>query len=503
MEPVLLCLDSGTTAVKAAAFDSRGRLVASAQAPNGALRRSGDRVEQDMEASRDEAFAVLASCGAQVAGRVAGIVLTGQGDGLWPVDGAGAPVGLAMTWLDGRARALVAELDRDGTLAAIECITGARPTAASQSLQLLWLGRHDPARFARIAHVLRLKEWVFLSLTGRMMAEPTAALPVWGDWRTGAMVAALRDRLGLDHDIARLPEFAPVGQCRAALAAEAAARIGVAAGVPVLLGPGDVQATLIGLGLGIRDGVTRASILGTSSIHACLVADPAAMKEKPAGAMIQPFVMGGGHLCFHPGFNGATVLSHVAGLIPGAVGGGPSYSALVMHPFLEPGGERAPWTSPHASGAMFGLTAETRPDQVAWAAREALAFVARRSHDMMNAPPGVLSLGGGLAGDRDFAQFLATVTGGPVQPAPGGQAGLQGLALLGARHLFGADDATLARDWIPPPQDTLEPAAGADATYAAAKFALFVRLVEATSAHWPALSGLRTMAETLMDRRSQ
>ncbi|RDW12529.1 FGGY family carbohydrate kinase, partial [Paracoccus thiocyanatus] len=181
MTGALLCLDSGTTSVKAAAFDGHGRLLAGAERANGALYRDGLRVEQDMDLTRAEALAVLRDCVAQLPGDVAGLIVTGQGDGLWPVDGTGQPVGRALTWLDGRARGLAANMAP--ALDAVQAATGSRPTAASASLQLLWLQQNDPARHARIAHALRLKEWLFLSLTGRALAEPTALLPVWGDWR--------------------------------------------------------------------------------------------------------------------------------------------------------------------------------------------------------------------------------------------------------------------------------------------------------------------------------
>lgn len=498
MDAVLLCLDSGTTTVKAAAFDRCGRMVAIAQRDNSALRRNAVQVEQDMAVSREDVLAVLRACVEQLTGRVEGIVLTAQGDGLWPIDTQRQPVGPAMTWLDGRARALAAAPEHLPALQAIEQVTAARPTAASQSLQLLWLQKNDPARLAQIAHVLRLKEWLFLSLTGKLMAEPSAALPVWGDWRTGQMSDVVQDQLGLTRGVGLLPDFAPVGDCRATLSVQAAAAIGLSAGVPVLLGPGDVQATLIGLGLGGQTGVTRASIFGTSAIHACHLPDPAAMREKPAGAMVQRFVMGDGYLCFHPCFNGAALLQHVNRLLPGAAPAHrPSYSGVVLHPFFEPGGERAPFTTPHASGAAFDLTAATTPAQVAWAAREALAFIARTSHDMMNAPTGTLALGGGLAGDADFAAFIATVMGSDVQRSASGHAGLHGLGAIGARFLLGADDATIARDWIGAADQTIAPQQGAIAAYAQNKFGVFSQLISAVAPFWETLSTVRDQAEHL------
>lgn len=492
---VLLCLDSGTTSIKAAAFDEAGRLLAQAERPNGALHREGARVEQDMHRTRNEALSVLRDCAAQTAGPFAGLIVTGQGDGMWPVDAGGEPVGRALTWLDGRARGLAAAMAP--ALDAVQAATGSRPTAASASLQLLWLQQNDPARHARIAHALRLKEWLFLSLTGRRLAEPTALLPVWGDWRSGELTPVVAQSLGLSRGTELLPELAPVGAARAGLSPAAAEAAGLPPGLPVLLGPGDVQATLIGLGLGSRGGVGRASIFGTSAIHACLLNDPAAMPKAPSGAMIQQFALGPGYLCFHPCFNGATLLHHLSRRfadLPAAPT--PEYSALILHPFLEPGGERAPWTDPNASGAIIGLTAASTPAQIAWAGREALAFVTHASHAMMGAPGGALALGGGLAGDEHFAQFLATVTGCAVQRSPGSHAGLRGLAAIAARFLLDARDPA---PWIGSAGHGLAPDPGPVAAYAESKYRLFAALLEAVSPFWGPLSDLGNQAETLME----
>ena len=494
---MILCLDSGTTAVKAAAFDASGQLLAHVDLPNTALTRTGARVEQDMDASRELAVRALRDCMARAPGHAPqGLILTGQGDGLWPVDADGQPVGPALTWLDGRARGLVSELG--DALDRIEDITGSRPTAAAQSLQLLWLQRHEPDRFQRIAKILRLKDWLFYALTGALLAEPSAALPVWGSWRDGSMSAEIPKALGLTRGLDVLPEFAPVGQCRASLSASAAQACGLPAGLPVLMGPGDVQATLIGLGLGTRPEVTRASVFGTSAIHACLLDDPDTMPQKPRGAMVQQFVLGDGFLCFHPCFNGATLLQHLQGQfrdLPSSVS--PAYSGLVVHPFFEPGGERAPWTDPQASAALFGLSAATTPHQIAWAGREALAFVARTSHMMMGAAQGALSLGGGLARDEDFARFLATCLGTPVVRSPTAHAGPRGLAAIAATHLLGASPAEIAAQWIGPPEDSIPPQTGPVARYADAKFATFRNLVDTTSPHWAALSDIADAAAHL------
>lgn len=175
----------------------------------------------------------------------------------------------------------------------------------------------------------------------------------------------------------------------------------------------------------------------------------------------------------------------------------PAYSGLVVHPFFEPGGERAPWTDPQANAALFGLTAATTPHQIAWAGREALAFVARTSHMMMGAAQGALSLGGGLARDAGFAQFLATCLATPVMRSPTAHAGPRGLAAIAATPLPDASPAVIATRWIGPPEDHTTPQSGPVAQYADEKFATFRNLVDTTSPHWAALSDIADAAAHL------
>ncbi|WP_102225308.1 FGGY family carbohydrate kinase [Acidimangrovimonas sediminis] len=507
MDGLILCVDSGTTSVKAAAFGLDGSLRHIAEAPNDALHRTGARVEQDMARASEQMFEVLRATVAAAGGRVEGIALTAQGDGLWPLNEDLAPVGRALTWLDGRSGSLMDEPGMSEALARIEAVTGARPTPASASLQLLWMQRHDPPRFARIRHALRLKEWLFCQLTGVLMAEPTALLNTWGDWRTGAVSTTPEEALGLIRGAALLPPLRPVAETVTPLSKAAARRAGLPAGVPVILGPGDVQSTALGLGVGLPGGVARCSIFGTSAIHLRRLDDPGRMRAKPSGAMIQPLALGPGYLCFHPSFNGTNLFRHVAQNL-GAGGADhtvpQALSGLVLHPFFERGGERAPVTDPRASGALLGLKGDTTPAQIAWAARESLAFIARMSHEMMR-PGGEgsgaplaehltepLALGGGLAADRAFAEFLATVLGAEVEIRDAAHVGLRGLGALAATVLGHSTEG-----WQAGARRRIPPAGGALADYAARKYDCFRVLVDRLGDSWAELAELGKLATNL------
>lgn len=503
MTDAILCLDSGTTVVKAAIFTTGGRLVAVDERPNIALCRAGRHVGQDMAATVDAAVALLVRLAARLDGlkpRV--LVVTGQGDGLWPVDKAGRPVGQALTWLDGRASALLPELEASGALQRIREITLSQPTAASQPLQLLWLSRHQPERFDAIAHALRCKEWLQFALTGRALTDPSAVLPSWGDWRRQALSGEIQACLGLSRGLDLLPDMVAMNDAARPLSAAMARATGLPEALPVLLGPGDAQASAIGLGVGVLPGVSRASLFGTSAIHMRHLDSLDAVRADPPGAMLLPFAEPGHYLRLLPCINGAAALAHIDGLTGAAPDAGYQPSALLVHPFFEPVGERAPLTSADARSAIFGWTAGERPSALTSAAREGLAFAARMSHDLMGDEPGPVAIGGGLAANDHFAGLLASVLGRPVARAAMPHASLAGLGLVGARHLGGGPLAGFAPSWFAIEPALIAPDTGPFGHYLHRKYAAFSGLLERVAPLWPDLAAVAAMAERLRHESS-
>ena len=498
MSGAILCLDAGTTVVKAVLFSADGTLMALEEEPNRALRRSGLLVEQDMAATAAIAMALLGRLAERLDGRRPGvIVVTGQGDGLWPVDAAGRPAGPAMTWLDGRASALLPELETAGALDHIRQVTLSQPTAASQPLQLLWLARHEPARFAAIHRALRCKEWLQLALTGAVLTDPSAVLPSWGDWQRQTLSREIEACLGLAHGIDLLPDMVAMADAALPLSAAAAAATGLPHGLPVLLGPGDAQASALGLGIGLLPGISRVSLFGTSAIHIRHLTDLAEVRPEPPGAMLLPFVETGQFLRLMPSLNGAAALAHLAPLVGEAAAAPHQPSGLLVQSFFEPAGERAPVTSPLARSAVLGWTGGDEPAALAAAAREGLAFAARMSHDLMGSEAGPVVLGGGLAADADFARIMAAVLGRPVLRPPARHASLAGLGLVGIRHLSGGRLADHAGRWLAGSPLVDEPDDGPFGAYLSRKYALYATLMERIAPLWPDLAAVAALAERL------
>lgn len=289
--------------------------------------------------------------------------------------------------------------------------------------------------------------------------------------------------LSLRRGLRLLPPMVGARASARPLSRAAAAATGLPAVLPVLLGPSDVQATAIGLGLGVQPDLRRASVIGASAIHVSLIDAPASRPAGPPGAIVQPFVEPGLALHLFPGFNGGVAFGHVDRLF-GSVDGsaGSAYSTVLVHPFFESGGERAPITAGTAGVNLFGLDAGTTGAEIAWAARETVAFLARMSHAAMGGPgSGCIALGGGLAADR--------------------HAGLGGAALVAAAVLAGCGLQDQAAEWPPLQAETIGPSDEWLTRYAEAKFSLTGDRRRAEVARHPATYRQRTARSPYRSRR--
>ena len=100
---VAICIDAGTSVVKAVAFDDEGEEVAIARHSVPVMRVRPGWSEQDMQAVWQAVVQTTREVAARVEDEVHFLAITAQGDGCWLIDSSGAPTGPAILWNDGRA----------------------------------------------------------------------------------------------------------------------------------------------------------------------------------------------------------------------------------------------------------------------------------------------------------------------------------------------------------------------------------------------------------------
>ena len=161
-----LGLDIGTSSVKAVLIDARQRIVASKTAPLEVERPHPGWSEQDPDSWWRACETVLDQLAAerrQELAAVKGIGLSGHMHGATLLDAADKPLRPCILWNDVRSAVEAAELDGD---ARFRAITGNIVFPGFTAPKLVWVARHEPAIFAKVAKVLLPKDYVRLKLTG-------------------------------------------------------------------------------------------------------------------------------------------------------------------------------------------------------------------------------------------------------------------------------------------------------------------------------------------------
>jgi erythritol kinase len=447
-----LCVDAGTSLVKALAYGPDGREAAIARRPVEVRRAAPRHAEQDMYAVWDAVADALRDVRRRLDGSVEMIAITAQGDGCWLVDEAGEPVGPAALWSDGRNAAIVDAWQREGTLERAFQVNGSLSFPGLCNAILPWLREHEPARLERAHKALSCGGWIFQRLTGELAVDLSDASAPLLDIRTHAYSDELLALFGLEWARRLLPDIRDMAGRVSALSASAAEAIALPTGLPVVIAPYDVVATAIGAGATAPG--QACSILGTT-LCTEVVTDRVDTDGPPSGFTIA-MGMGDRYMRAFPTLSGTEVIDWAVRLLGGA---GPAElgalaarapegaGGIVFLPYMSPAGERAPFLDPHARGAFLGLTLEHRPEHVALAVMEGLSHVVR---DCLAAAPvasGELRLCGGGAKSDLWCQLIADVTGVPALRSADTELGAKGALIAGlvATGVEDTIDAATAR----------------------------------------------------------
>jgi xylulokinase len=460
-DTVAVCIDAGTTVLKAVVLDGAGREVVVVRRPAAVSRPGPGRSEQDMTEVWAAVVLAVREAVARAGRPVRLVALTAQGDGAWLVDPAGHPVRPAVLWNDARGTGVVERWAADGVLDAAFRVGGSLGSAGLPHAVLQVLDDEEPDVLARADAVLTCGSWLYLRLTGVLGLDPSEASAPWLDLATGDYSDTLLALYGAERHARLLPPLLAPGAVHP-MTADAAAATGLAAGTPVVLAPYDIAATALGTGATAPG--QAVSVLGTTLCTETLVAAPDTGGE-PAGLTLQlgrpgllvrafPTLAGAGVLDWAArllGLAGAAALAELAGRArPGSDG-------VRLLPYLSPAGERVPFLDPAASGLLAGLTFDHGPAHVARAVLEGLAHVVRDCLDAAPAPPAALRVCGGGAASDLWCTIIADVTGLPVLRSADAEVGAKGALLTAAVALGEHTDLTAAAAALVAPRDRRDP----------------------------------------------
>lgn len=436
---VFLGIDIGTSACKALALSADGTILASRTEAYGMAQPRPGWTEQDpalwVEGARTAVGEVLKSVPAS---EIRSVGLSGQMHGFTPLDRDGAVVRPAILWNDQRNAAEAAEIEAlAGGPEALLALTNNRMLVGYTGGKILWMQRHEPDKFERVAAALNPKDYLRLVLTGEYATEVSDASGTGlFDVRARTWSAALLDKLPFDAEI--LPDCHESDTVSGQVSARAAALFGLAPGTPVVGGGGD--AVIQTLGSGVVGPRVLQTTIGTAGIAAAALPAP---EDNPEGRLqvfcnVAPDLwhcMGvslnaGGALAWLRAASGRheSFEEMVAGAaeVPAGAGG------LIFLPYLN--GERCPHPDPQARGAFIGLTARHDGRHLTRALLEGVAFSLLDMYLLMarmDVDTTVIKTSGGGARSALWRQIHADVFDCPVVTTDGApEGGAFGAALL-------------------------------------------------------------------------
>lgn len=427
----LIGIDIGTSGCKALLLDVQGAVIAADTATYPLSQPRPGWTEQDPELWIQGARRAIAGVLAKAPGvQLLCVGLSGQMHGLVPLDAAQQVLRPAILWNDQRNAAECEWMTQAaGGLEGLLAATDNRMLVGYTGGKIVWMQRHEPELFARLATVLNPKDYLRLRLTGEVASEVSDASGTGlfnvrsRQWATG-----LIETLGIDP--ALLPPVFESQVISGRISAQGAALFGLPVGTPVAGGGGDSVIQTIGSGV-IAPGQLQTTI-GTAGILAAALDTP---QDNPDGRL-QIFCnvaadkwhcMGvslnaGGSMnwfrdTFCAGAPFEQIVAEAADSPPGAHG-------LLFMPYLN--GERCPYPDPVLRAAFIGLTGRHRRGDMARAVMEGSVYALADMYALMR-PLGisgeVIKASGGGARSELWRQLQADIFGCDVVTTEGAAEG--------------------------------------------------------------------------------
>jgi xylulokinase len=419
MRTLVIGIDSGTQSTKALVVDARnGKVLSgSAQAYDLIPKLPPGAKEQHPHTWRDATAKVikqaLKAAKAQPA-EVKAIGISGQQHGFVPLDASGEVIRPAKLWCDTSTAAECEEI--------MSKLGGFKPTIRAlgnavlpgfTASKVLWLKKHEPKNYARLATILLPHDYLNFWLTGEKVMEygdasGTALLDVRSRKWCASVLAAI------DSDLAgKLPPLISSDRPAGRLQASTAKTLGLNRDVVVSAGGGDNMMGAIGTG-NTRAGVITASFGTSGTIYAC--ADRPVVDPK---GEIAAFCDSTNHwlplLCTMNVTVATEMVRQDFGLThdqfaAAARKAPPSCEGLLLLPYLE--GERTP-NVPDGTGVFFGVSPRTfTASHFARAAMEGVTlgmnYGLRRLAELGVQPRQIRATGGG-ANSKLWRQIMADV----------------------------------------------------------------------------------------------
>ncbi len=459
-----LGIDSGTSGVKAIVVGEDGSSAGVGYKELDVITEKPMWAEQDPNEWWDACkYAIKEAVQKSGVGKqIDGIGISGQMLGSTLLDKDNNVLGKCIIWLDQRAVEEVEWIKEQAGMDLLLEKTSNIPLTGYWAPKLMWIKRHQPEVFEKIAQVLFPKDYLKFMLTGEISLEVTDA--------SGSYLFDVANRKWSDEmfEICGLPRHIVSDnviesqEVAGYLKEDVAEELGLRAGIPVVGGAGDQPAC--GLGSGVyKEGIVSATI-GTSGVVYAAANKPIPDVKQAAAlsfchsvpdtwSLFGCTLAAGGSfkwlrdtmfaderdLMEKEGKDVYTLMTEIAS--KAHIGS----EGLVFLPYLN--GERTPYPDPYAKGVFFGLSYRHGLNEISRSVMEGVTFSLRDTIELLrdaNVSVSEVRASGGGARSSLWLQMQADIFNANIVTTNISETGCVGAAILagiGAGHFKNAKEA--------------------------------------------------------------
>lgn len=446
---LVLGMDFGTQSLKIGVYSTTGEHIFTASASYPTLHRKNGYSEQDandwwkaLKTAMDKMSQTIDSS------LIKAISLCATSSTVVLTDKDLNPVAPAQCWMDQRAIQEEEEINANRQAHVINQLSysGGKTSIEWMTTKSLWLKKQNDLTDKMIIEQI---DWMNYQLTGQLIASKCNATCKWNYVEhLGGFSEPFFDALNLQGITNHWPkDILNVGDQVGTVTRIAAEQLGVDAGIPVYQGGIDAHIGMIGSGA--LEAGRLSMITGTSFVH-LMHHDKPIFNDSLWGPYDSPLLAGqwlleGGQLScgsiiswflqefYGDRFDKEAVYKELEEEVMAIEAGS---EGLMMLDSWK--GNRTPYKTPHATGALIGLTLSHNKYHIYRAILESIAFGTKnviRTMNQSGIPVDRIIAGGGGTHNKCWMQIISDVTGLPISIPEDIETGSKGAAIIAAYGL--------------------------------------------------------------------
>jgi xylulokinase len=430
-------IDIGTGSLRLTIFDSSAKIVDTRQVENQLLYPEPGYVEQDTNTWWNNLVEMFQDLDDDIRGNISAISVTGQREGIVPVNEQFEPLANLITWLDARTGEQADRILEEVGEEFIYNETGLVHNPAWSLSKILWIKENQPAIYYTSFKFLQAVDYLQSRFSGKActdvsMASRTCMLNVQKrDWSEKII-------RHFDIDTNKIPELFEPGDEIGTISPISANQLGLSENVVIHAGAGDQQVAAVGAGA-FKEGIASIGI-GTASALSMTISQPRQIHKVkiilncaavPGKWEYEPPIWNTGSLIkwFHdnmgmPDCSYEEMLAGVEKIPEGANG-------LIALPYFT--GAGSPRWDPHLSGGFYGVNLTHNRIHFLRALMEAIAYEIRYNIEYIEnneVPINQVVLSGGASQNKVLCQIISDVLQKPVRIFSEAEASSWGLYCL-------------------------------------------------------------------------